>query len=387
MSPPRGIVDWSFRAAYRLVLFSFPRDFRNRFGPQMVEAFEHYRRGTESPIGGMVRGFRGLFEVAWQGARERLTRVVSWFRPPRQATPRLARQRALGLGAATNRILSDARFALRSFRRTPVFTITALAILTLGIGSSTQLGGGDPIGTIVRWSFRTDFTGRRQLDLIAQRSEGSDEIPMRIVGVVEDVVQTRVAEGPRPSIYVPYTQSRAFSVRAVVRTALPPEAILSELLRVAERFNSGDLLELGTMQDRLASESATLQFQAMLVSAFSLIALLLAAAGVYGSLAHSVGRRQRELGVRMALGANRAGVLRMVFSQGMRLSMTGLAFGMIVTLLSTRVLAGFLYGLEPNDPTTLLMVGAVMVVVSAAACLAPARRATAVDPATVLKAE
>ncbi len=100
-----------------------------------------------------------------------------------------------------------------------------------------------------------------------------------------------------------------------------------------------------------------------------------------------MGRRQRELGIRMALGADRAGVLRMVLGQGMRLSLVGLAFGLIATLLSTRVLAGFLYGVEPNDPVTLLLVGAVLVLVSIAACLAPARRATAVDPVSVLKAE
>ena len=131
----------------------------------------------------------------------------------------------------------------------------------------------------------------------------------------------------------------------------------------------------------------TPRFQAMLIGAFAVVAMLLAAAGLYGSLAHSVGRRQRELGIRMALGADRAGVLRMVLGQGMRLAMAGLAMGMIAVLLSTRLLAGFLYGVEPNDPATLLMVSAVLVLVSAAACLAPARRATAVDPVSVLKAE
>ena len=125
----------------------------------------------------------------------------------------------------------------------------------------------------------------------------------------------------------------------------------------------------------------------MLIGAFALVALLLAAAGLYGALAHSVGRRQRELGVRMALGADRAGVLRMVLGQGMRLSMAGLATGMVAALLLTRLLGGFLYGVEPNDPATLLAVGAVLVLVSALACLAPARRATAVDPVAVLKTE
>ncbi len=142
-----------------------------------------------------------------------------------------------------------------------------------------------------------------------------------------------------------------------------------------------------TMQDRMSTGRTTPRFQAIFIGAFALVALLLAAAGLYGSLAHSVVRRQHELGVRMALGADRARVLRMVLGQGMRISVAGLAVGIVAALLSTPVLAGFLYGVEPNDPTTLFMTSVVLVLVSAAACLAPARRATAVDPVRVLKAE
>ena len=217
---------------------------------------------------------------------------------------------------------------------------------------------------------------------------GDDETPIRIVGVVEDVVQTRAEDGPRAAFYVPYTQYRGGVVQAVVRSTLPAEVIIPELRRAAGRFNPMiPPQNLLPMRDRMAATHTTPRFQAMLIGAFGLVAMLLAAAGLYGSLAHSVGRRQRELGIRMALGADRAGVLGMVLSQGMRLSMAGLAFGMIATLWLTRVLAGFLYGMGPNDPATLLMVRAVLVLVSVGACLAPARRATAVDPVTVLKAE
>ena len=235
----------------------------------------------------------------------------------------------------------------------------------------TQLGGGDPIDVVVRLADR------------------DGEIPMRIVGVVEDVVQRRAEEGFRPAIYVPYTQHQRFSgLQAAVRTTLATDAILPDVRRVAAWFNSlQPTRDLVTMRDRMATTRTSPLFQTMLIGAFALVATLLAAAGLYGSLAHSVGRRQRELGIRMALGADRAGVLRMVLGQGMRLSLAGLTVGMIAALLSTRVLAGFLYGVEPNDPATLLMVGAVLVLVSAGACLAPARRATAIDPVTVLKAE
>ena len=242
---------------------------------------------------------------------------------------------------------------------------------------------------LVNQSFiRTQLRGGDPIDMVVRRSVGDEEIPIRIVGVVEDVVQARAEEGPRAAFYVPYTQYRGAIVQAVVRTTLPTDVIIPELRRAAGRFNPmvppQNLLPLG---DRMAATRTSPRFQAMLIGAFAIVAMLLAAAGLYGSLAHAVARRKREFGVRMALGADRAGVLRLVLTQGMRLAMTGLGLGMIATLFFTRTLAGFLYGVEPNDPATLLMVGAVLVVVSTAACLAPARRATAVDPVSVLKAE
>ena len=234
----------------------------------------------------------------------------------------------------------------------------------------TQLGGDDPVGMTVR------------------RSAGDEEIAMRIVGVVENVVQTRAEDGPQPALYVPYTQYRGGVLQAVVRTTLPADVIIPELRRAAGRFNPmvppQDLLP---QQDRMSATPTTPRFLALLIGAFALVALLLAAAGLYGSLTHSVGRRQRELAVRMALGADRAAVLGMVLGQGMRVSVAGLALGMIATLFLTRVLAGLLYGVEPNDPATLLSVGGVLALVSVVACLAPARRATAVDPVRVLKTE
>ena len=211
---------------------------------------------------------------------------------------------------------------------------------------------------------------------------------MRIVGVVEDVVRTRVQDGSGPVYYVPYTQQPiGGALVVVVKTTLPTNVIVPELQRAVARVAPARSAEVVTMEDLRAATLTTPLFQTILIGAFALVAMLLAAAGLYGSLAHSVGRRQREIGVRMALGADHAGVLRMVLSQGMRLSMAGLALGMTASLFLTRVLTGFLYGVEPNDPTTLLMVGAVMALVSAAACLMPARRATAVDPVRVLKAE
>ena len=138
--------------------------------------------------------------------------------------------------------------------------------------------------------------------------------------------------------------------------------------------------DVRTMRDRMADTRTTPRFQTMLIGAFASVAMLLAAAGLYGSLSHAVGRRKRELGVRMALGAERAGVLRLVLRQGMGTALIGLTLGMVGTLWSTRVLTGFLYEVEPNDPATLFGVAVGLIVVSLAACLVPARHATAADP-------
>ena len=201
----------------------------------------------------------------------------------------------------------------------------------------TQLGGADPIDVIVRQS------------RVVNRSGDTREIQTRIVGVVEDVVQTRAEEGPRAAFYVPITQYGA-GLNLVVRIALPADLIVPELRGAAGRLLLTPPDNLGAMRDGMSETRTNPRFQTMLIGAFALVALLLAAAGLYGALAHSVGRRQRELGVRMALGAGRAGVLRMVLGQGVRLSMTGLAVGLLASLFFTRVLSGFLYDVEPNDP-------------------------------------
>jgi len=232
---------------------------------------------------------------------------------------------------------------------------------------------------------RTQLGGADALDVVAQDSESG----IRIVGVVEDVVQTAATEGPRSAVYLPYTQTDwPGGVEAVVRTDLPAEAIMPELRKAVARFNPiVPPRDLGTLRDRMSSSRTTPRFQAMLIGAFAFVALLLASAGLYGSLAHEVGRRQRELGVRIALGARRSGVLGLVLRRGMTVALGGLGLGFVASFGLTRVLTDYLYGVEPNDPLTLVGVAVVLVLVSVAACLIPARRATNVDPVEVLRAE
>ena len=240
----------------------------------------------------------------------------------------------------------------------------------------TQLGGSDPLGVMVT---------RPREGLAAQGAQ----VAMRIVGVVEDVVQARVEDGPRPAVYVPYRQAdlpQLGSFWSVVRSARSTEALAPELRTVLEATNRTPRV-VERMEDRMAETRATPRFQTFLIGTFAGVAMLLAVAGLHASLAHTVRRRQRELGVRIALGADRGSVLRMVLSQGLRVAVVGLTIGIVGTLAMSGLLEAFLYGMEPYDPLTLAGVALVLMLVSVAACLAPARRATTVDPVEVLGAE
>lgn len=125
----------------------------------------------------------------------------------------------------------------------------------------------------------------------------------------------------------------------------------------------------------------------MLIGAFAVTATMLAAVGLYAAMAHFVVRRRREFGIRMALGANRVDVVRMVLGRGLRLSLSGLAVGATAALLLTRTLRGYLYGVDSHDPATFTIVAVVLVLVSLAASVLPARRATTADPVTVLETD
>lgn len=232
----------------------------------------------------------------------------------------------------------------------------------------TQFNGVDPLGAVLR---------------VAESDKG-----VRIVGVLEDVVQQRAEEGFRPALYVPYTQyGGAAFVVAVVRATLPAEAILDDLRAASSRLVPGRQPDIQIMRDRVASTLTAPRFRAALIGSFAVTATLLGAVGLYAAMAHFVNRRRRELGVRIALGGNRADMVRLVLGRALRLSLTGIVVGVIAAVALGRTLRGFLYGVESYDPATLMTVVVVLLGVSATAALLPARRAMAIDPVVALKAE
>jgi predicted permease len=281
------------------------------------------------------------------------------------------------------------------------YAVTPSYLETMGIDVVTGRGLGAEDGpdaervVLVNEAFvRSQFDGGDAPGMMITRdSEVGDVarglIAMRIVGVVEDVVQTRAEDGPRPAVYLPYTQAPAYPLLQwwpVIRTNRATEEVIPEL-RASLTGTQFTPENLSTMANRAGLTQITPRFQSMLIGALALVALLLAAAGLHGSLAHAVRRRQRELGVRMALGADRSSVLRMVMRQGMSLSAIGLALGLVGSLAMSRVLVSFLFDVQPWDPATLLAVAIILLLVCAVACFAPAQRATAVDPVRVLQAE
>jgi len=232
----------------------------------------------------------------------------------------------------------------------------------------THLHGVDPLGLVVR---------------LAEYDES-----LRIVGVVEDVVQQRAEEGFRPAIYVPYMQysSGAFVV-AVVRAARSPEPMLNDLRAVSLRLVPGQQPTIRLMGDMVDSTLTAPRFRAMLIGAFAVTATLLGAVGLYAALAHFVERRRRELGIRLALGGQRGDLIRLVLKRAMRLSLSGLAIGVVATLILGRALQGFLFGVQAHDLGTFVAVAVTLLLVSAIASVLPARRAANVDPITMLNAD
>jgi len=210
---------------------------------------------------------------------------------------------------------------------------------------------------------------------------------LRIVGVAGDA-RYRELQATRYDLYMSYQQSDHVSQHLVVRTAggVGPVA---PLVRHAIQELSPDLpAPEVTPMTRVVSEAlGGPRFAARLFSAFALVALLLAALGLYGLLAWSVSRRTREIGVRVALGARPVHVARLVLGEGITLTAAGLAVGLLVALLSARALSALLYGVEPTDGFTLAAASMLLLAIATLACAVPARRALRMDPVAALRHE
>jgi putative ABC transport system permease protein len=212
--------------------------------------------------------------------------------------------------------------------------------------------------------------------------------PREIVGIAGDVKETSLAGAPTSQMYTPFVQAPWPFLTAVARTPAAPEAAAGSLRQALARLDPEQAAgEIKTFDQFLARSIATPRFTAILLGAFAALALALAGFGLYGVMAYSVAQRSREIGIRMALGAQAADVRSLVVSQAVRLGAAGLGMGIAGALAVTRVLDSLLFGVSASDPLTFAAVSAALITVLLLAAYLPARRATRVDPIVALRAD
>jgi predicted permease len=225
-------------------------------------------------------------------------------------------------------------------------------------------------------------------DPLGRRLTSYGGVSREIVGVVRDVKARDLSEPPGPQLYTPFPQT-AWPFLAVVARSTGDVQALAATLRRAVAAVDPDLAagEVQTIDEYLTQAVATPRFNAILTAGFAALALFLAGCGLYGVMSYSVAQRNREIGIRMALGAQPADLRSMVVSQALRMGIAGLAIGLAGALAATRLLGTLLFDVSPSDPVTFAGVCGLLLGVVLVAAYLPARRATRVDPMVALRAE
>ena len=235
----------------------------------------------------------------------------------------------------------------------------------------TLWGDDDPIGKVIH----------------LEHARGSMKADYTVVGVVGDVRGVRLSE-ERPTMYYSTSFRLSPAMEVAVRTVGDPEAILPVVRkRIAEMDPELPLAGVQTLEQAISAGASQPRFNTVLLLAFAVLALVIAAVGIYGALACSVSRRTHEIGVRIALGAEPSRVLRQIVGEGMVVGVAGTLAGLAIALAASRVLANLLFGVRPRDPLTFAATGIALAVVALVACAAPAWRASRVNPVVALRSE
>lgn len=257
--------------------------------------------------------------------------------------------------------------------------------------SATDAMGKTPV-VIVNQAFANRVFGGEQ-EALGQRMTfafTANQPPFEIVGVVGNEKALSLEDVEKPMIYYAYSQSASSIMNVVVRYT-SDQTSLSYAVRSEVGALDRDLpvASMRTMEKMIADSQSTFvrRYPMLLLSVFGIVAMLLAAIGIYGVLAYSVTQRTSEIGVRMALGANALDVFKLIIRQGMFCGLVGVGIGALASIALTRFLGGFLYGVSPTDPQVFIIVALSLLFISFMSCYIPARRATKVDPIVALKSE
>jgi putative ABC transport system permease protein len=269
------------------------------------------------------------------------------------------------------------------------FSVLHIPLLTGRVFTTADDASAPPVAIVTnalarnRWPNQSAVGRRFKLG-----QADSDGGWITVIGVARDVKQFGVREGSVEGIYLPFAQSPPRTATIALRVTREPIALATPARRIIRGLDP-ELAVFGVeaMPQTLARSIWQPKLQSLLVGAFAVIALALAAVGVYAVISYAVAQRTREIGVRMALGAQRSAVLRLVLTQGVHLTLVGVALGLIASLAGARLLRGLLFGVSVHDPLTFAGVPVLLALVAVIACYLPARRAASVDPVIALRAD
>jgi predicted permease len=229
-----------------------------------------------------------------------------------------------------------------------------------------------------------DPVGRR----IKLGGPGDDTPWMTVVGVVGNVKQYALDTESRVALYIPQLQTQVGGMYVVARTSTDPVGLAAAITKEARAMDSNvPVYDVKTMEQRFSESLARRRFAMFALGLFAVTAMLLAIIGIYGVMSYSVAQRTREIGIRVALGAQTRDVLRMVIGQGMLLAAVGVSIGLLGAVALTRVMSSLLFGVSATDPVTFAAITLILAAVAFLACYIPARRATKVDPMEALRYE
>jgi hypothetical protein len=243
-----------------------------------------------------------------------------------------------------------------------------------------QQGNERPIGQTIRYFAKNeDPIGKRFGGDVGARTEGRQIAT--IVGVIGDTRELGLARDTIPEVTVSALQWPRFAMTIVLRTSKDPLSLVSAVrTQVSDVDKSLPIFNVQTMDDVLSAEIVSQRFNAVAVAGFAGLAVLLAAVGIYGVTAHAVSQRTHEMGVRIALGAGTANVLRMVLNQGLSLALIGVGLGLAASIGLTRLMRGLLFRVNPFDPETYVLVIAALLAIAATACYIPSPAGSARRP-------
>jgi putative ABC transport system permease protein len=263
----------------------------------------------------------------------------------------------------------------RTFQTSDTSTSPSVIILSESM-AKYYFKNDDPIGRRISWKLTNGITGAT-----------SWRKPAEIVGVVADSRADGIDRAPMHTMFLPDTQGTPPST-LLVRTGGTTAGLIPHIVETIRQLDPNRPIDhVQTLEEIRDEAIAPQRLNATLIGLFAALALAIATVGVAGVLAFSVSQRTNELGVRMALGAGRSAILRMILGEGAAMALIGLVIGGLAAVPLSNLMNGLLFGIEPADPTTIVLAAMVLLVVAVSAAWVPARRATAVDPITALRGE